>query len=168
MAPPVTKPEPLNAQDLETYLAHNNIPAEMLYLDAPTPTVEAAAQVVGAVPDQIIKSILFLVDGDPVMAISNGTAPVERRVLARRYQVGRKRVKLGTPQQVLDITGYSVGTVPPFGHYQVLPTLLNQTVLDHPVVYGGGGALNTLMRLDPQTLLDITGAEVIDLINLPD
>ena len=149
----------LTSQDLQTYLDQQKLPAEIIYLDAPTPTVETAAEAVGVNPDQILKSVLFLVDDRPVLAIACGTARIDDRAIAAHFEVGRKRVKLADPTAVLEITGYPVGTVPPFGHSQNLSTLLDPCVFNHDAVYAGGGAEKTLLRIDPQTLARITEGE---------
>ena len=104
----------------------------------------------------------------PVLAITCGTAYVERRAIAARYGVGRKRVKLASPEEVVAVSGYEVGAMPPFGHRPPLPTLLDRRVLDLPVVYAGGGDENALLRLDAQDIARFTGAVVMDLIALPD
>ena len=58
--------------------------------------------------------------------------------------------------------------MPPFGHLQRLPTLVDPLVLQQPEVYAGGGAENALLRLSPQELLRATQAEVVPLLALPD
>jgi prolyl-tRNA editing enzyme YbaK/EbsC (Cys-tRNA(Pro) deacylase) len=78
--------------------------------------------------------------------------------------VGKKRVKLATPEMVLEISGYEVGAMPPFGHRQPLTTLIDQRVLDLPEAYAGGGAENAIVRLNPQDILQVTGARVLDLL----
>ncbi len=124
----------LNPADLQAFMLQHAIQGEILSLEVPTPTVETAAQAVGAQPDWIVKG------------------------------VGRKRVKLATPDVVLRVAGYEAGAMPPFGHLQPIPTLIDPRVLAHPVVYAGGGAENALVRLDSQEILRVTGAQVIDLI----
>jgi prolyl-tRNA editing enzyme YbaK/EbsC (Cys-tRNA(Pro) deacylase) len=153
----------LTPADLIEFMKQNAIPGEILHLTVPTPTVEAAAQAVKTKPQRIVKSILFLVDQVTVLAISCGLAHVDRRAISHHYQVGRKRVKLADPESVQQITGYDVGALPPFGHLVPLPTLLDQRVLEHPYVYAGGGAENALVRLNPQDILRVSGAQVIDL-----
>jgi prolyl-tRNA editing enzyme YbaK/EbsC (Cys-tRNA(Pro) deacylase) len=64
----------LGPADLNAFLTSHQIPGELLSLDSPTPTVETAALAVGAQPEQIVKSILFLVDGKPVLTITGGTS----------------------------------------------------------------------------------------------
>ncbi len=145
----------------------HGIPGEILHLGAPTPTVEAAAQVLGVRTEQIVKSILFLVDGAgqaaPVLAIACGTGYIERRLIGTHFRVGRKRVRLASAEEVLAISGYEVGAMPPFGHRQPLTTLLDRRVLDLPEAYAGGGEENVLLRLDPQDILRFTAATEMDL-----
>lgn len=157
----------LGPDDLQAYLHARAIPGELLRLEVPTPTVEAAARAVGADPDRIVKSILFLVDERPVLAITCGTDKVETRALAARFGVGRKRVRLADAHSVLEQTGYAVGAMPPFGHRAPLHTLLDRRVLEKPVVYAGGGSESALLRLSPQTILEISRAEVLDLLAAP-
>jgi prolyl-tRNA editing enzyme YbaK/EbsC (Cys-tRNA(Pro) deacylase) len=157
----------LEPSDLLKFMEENGIEGEMVHLDMPTPTVETAAQAVGTHPDQIVKSVLFTVRDDRVLAIACGTQLIENRIIAGLFGVGRKRVKLANAEIVLDSTGYPVGTVPPFGHPKPLRTLIDPKVLEQSHIYAGGGAHNTLVRLNPQDILEITNAQIIDLHNLP-
>jgi prolyl-tRNA editing enzyme YbaK/EbsC (Cys-tRNA(Pro) deacylase) len=155
-------------QDLQAFMDQNNIAGEILFLDTPTPTVEAAAEAVGSKPEQIVKSVLFTVKGESVLTITSGTEPVEQRAIAKLYEVGRKQVKLAPPELVLQVTGYPVGTVPPFGHSQQLQTLLDHRVMQVPFVYAGGGAENALVRLSPLEIQRITQADIMDLHTKPE
>lgn len=157
----------LTPNDLHSFMKEHDIEGEIVHLDVPTPTVEAAAQAVGTHPDQIVKSVLFTVRDDRVLAIACGTQLIERRVIAGLCNVGRKRVRLANAKIVLETTGYPVGTVPPFGHPQPIQTLIDPQVLEHREVYAGGGAHNALLRLKSQDILRITGAEIIDLHQMP-
>jgi prolyl-tRNA editing enzyme YbaK/EbsC (Cys-tRNA(Pro) deacylase) len=155
----------LGTHELTEYMQEHGIRGEILYLNVPTPTVETAAQAVNAIPDQIIKSILFVIDNQPVLAIACGTLSIDRRAIADIYGVGKKRVKLATPEMVLEISGYEVGAMPPFGHRQPLTTLIDRKVLDSPESYAGGGAENALVRLNPKEILRVTGAKVLNLLD---
>jgi len=154
----------LSVHELSEYMQSHNILGEILHLDVPTPTVETAAQAVNANLEQIIKSILFMVDGQPVLVIACGLSTIGRRAIADLYAVGKKKVKLATPEMVLEISGYEVGAMPPFGHRTPLSTLIDLRVLDIPEAYAGGGAENALVRLNPQDILRVTGARVLDLL----
>jgi prolyl-tRNA editing enzyme YbaK/EbsC (Cys-tRNA(Pro) deacylase) len=157
----------LTSSDILAYLDNNAIPGEILFSEVPTPTVETAAKAVGTMPQQIVKSILFIVAGRPVLAIACGTDRVDRRAISAFYRVGRKKVKLASPEIVLAVSGYEVGAMPPFGHRQPISTLLDQRVLEQAVVYAGGGAENALLRLSPYDILHVTNAQVVDLVLLP-
>jgi Cys-tRNA(Pro) deacylase len=143
------------------------VQAELVKLPVHTLTVEAAAQAVGTSPDQIVKSLLFIIDGAPVLAIACGTGHVDRRSIAGHFGVGRKRVKLADGETVLDVTGYPVGAVPPFGQRQDLRTLVDHKVLDHEVVYAGGGAIDTLLRVAPTEIVRLTDPVELDLLRPP-
>lgn len=157
-------PAKLGVPELQAFMRSQGIHGEILQLDVPTPTVEAAAQAVNATPEQIIKSILFMVDQQPVLAIACGLSTISRRAIADLYNVGKKRVKLAAPELVLEISGYEVGAMPPFGHRQALNTLIDQKVLEVPEAYAGGGAENALLHLNPHDIQRVTGAKILDLL----
>ncbi len=157
-------PVKLGVSELQAFMQSQRIRGEILQLDVPTPTVEAAAQAVNATPEQIIKSILFTVDEQPVLAIACGLSTISRRAIADLYNVGKKRVRLVAPELVLEISGYEVGAMPPFGHRQGLNTLIDQRVLEVPEAYAGGGAENALLHLNPQDIQRVTGAKILDLL----
>jgi prolyl-tRNA editing enzyme YbaK/EbsC (Cys-tRNA(Pro) deacylase) len=154
----------LGVHELAGFMKAHGVQGEILHLSVPTPTVEAAAEAVNASPEQIIKSILFMVNGQAVLAVACGKSSIERRAIADLYGVGKKQVKLATPEMVLDISGYEVGAMPPFGHRQTLTTLIDKRVLDSSESYAGGGAENALVRLNPQEILRVTDARVLDIL----
>ncbi len=83
----------LSSKELNEFLSANQIEAEIIFLEEDTRTVAEAALVLGAEPDQIIKSILFLADGEPVLVINNGLARVDWKQLADYLGVSRRRLK---------------------------------------------------------------------------
>jgi prolyl-tRNA editing enzyme YbaK/EbsC (Cys-tRNA(Pro) deacylase) len=153
----------LDSRDLASFIAREGIVAEIVRLQVETPTVEAAAAAVGVPSVQIGKSLLFLAHGEPLLVIANGTTPVAYKRLADHLAIGRKRLRLANAEQVLDLTGYPVGTVPPFGHRRPLATLLERGVLDQQTLFVGGGEINALLRIDVAELGRVTGAQVVDL-----
>lgn len=151
----------LTSQDLQQFINENQIAAEILPMAEETPTVPDAARALGVREEQIIKSLVFLVDGQPRLVIANGTDRVDERLIARHFGVGRKRVRMARPEQALEITGYVVGAMPPFGHKERLPTLVDPGVVEWPQIFGGGGEVDAMLRLTPEELLRVTEAEVI-------
>jgi prolyl-tRNA editing enzyme YbaK/EbsC (Cys-tRNA(Pro) deacylase) len=153
----------MNSTDLARFIANNGIKAEILHLESETPTVAAAAEALGVQPDQIIKSVLFLADGRPVLVIANGLTRIHRKQLADVLNMSRRRVKMADGEQVDAIAGYVIGAVPPFGHPQKLETLIDQGVLQQEEVFGGGGEINALMRVTVPELRHVTGGRVVDI-----
>ena len=83
----------------------------------------------------------------PILVINNGAARVDRKKLAAYLGINRKRVKFASAQQALEITGFVVGSLPPFGHRQPLRTLVDRSATELGTVYGGGGDVDAMMRL---------------------
>lgn len=154
----------LNSEDVEKFIQRHGLNAAVLSLPVETPTVEEAARAVGTEPDQIVKSLVFLVDGRPVLAIACGTSKIDRRCVASHFGVGRKRVKLADAGTVARLTGFPVGAVPPFGHQQPMQTLIDIRVMRHSEVYAGGGDVAALVRVAPTDIVRITGAIELDLL----
>jgi Cys-tRNA(Pro) deacylase len=118
--------------------------------------------VLGVAQAQIIKSLVFVVKGTPLLVISNGTARVDRRKIAAHLGVGRKQVKFADAEQALEITGYVVGSMPPFGHRQKLPALIDPAIIQLETIFGGGGDIDAMLRLTPAELVQVTQADVVD------
>lgn len=153
----------LTSLDLAHFIREAGIAAALIPMTVDTPTVPAAAAALGVPTAQIIKSLLFVIGGEPHLVIACGDALVDRRILADRFGVGKKQVKLATAAAVLTRLGYPAGGVPPFGHVTRVPVLLDRSVARWDVVYGGGGDDRTMLRLTPAELLRVTNAAWIDL-----
>jgi prolyl-tRNA editing enzyme YbaK/EbsC (Cys-tRNA(Pro) deacylase) len=122
--------------------------------------------------ERIVKSLLFLTQAtaagesapSAVVVVANGTNRVDYRRVADWVGVSRRRLRLAGAAEVLALTGYPVGAVPPLGFPRPLRTLVDARVLAQPEVYAGGGALDTLMRITPAEIVRVTGAEVVEVV----
>lgn len=150
-------------QDLTTWIAANDIDAEVVCLAEETPSVQAAARAVNAPPEAILKSLIFLIDGQPHLVMTNGLTRVDRDAVAAHLGASKKRVKMASAEEVVELTGYAVGTVPPFGHRSHLPTLMDPAVLEQPVIYAGGGGIRALVRLTPQELCRVVEPQMVSI-----
>lgn len=155
-------PEPMTSNDLQHFIDSHKIDATIIPLDGHTSTVADAARELGVETEQIIKSLIFMVTGEPLLVINNGTARVDRKKLAKILGVGRKKVKFANADQALSVSGYIVGSMPPFGHIQKMRTLVDNAVTLLDQVYGGGGNIDAMMRLTTTELLRVTEAEIVD------
>jgi len=150
----------MDRTDLQTFIDDQQIQATILPLSEHTLTVGDAARALAVNTDQIIKSLVFHIDGKPLLVINNGLARVDRRKLAAHLGVGRKKVKFASPDTVFSLTGFVVGSMPPFGHKLQLHTLVDTAVTQMDIIYGGGGDVDAMMRLTSKELLRVSQAEV--------
>jgi len=155
---------PLTPSNLQAYLDEFSIQAEIVHPGVPTPTVPAAARALGVEPDQIVKTVIFLLAGRPFVVYACGTRRVDAGRLADRLGVSRDAIKLANPDEVLALSGYQVGTVPPLGLKTPMPAYMDPAVLAHDVIYAGGGGIDALLRMSPEALLRASRAEVAPLL----
>lgn len=159
-------------QDLQQFLVAQRLTAELLHEIGDTPTVPAAAAALGVATDQIIKTLLFLVqlpeqpEAQPVVVISHGDRRVDKKLLARHFGVGGKKAKLAPAEVVLDLLGYPAGGVPPVGHKTTLPVILDTSVVAAAAqfggtLYGGGGDDRTMLRIALEELLTFVQPEQV-------
>jgi Cys-tRNA(Pro) deacylase len=153
----------LNADALELFIQSRGIKGRVIRLDVPTQTVEKAAQAVGTTADRIVKSLLFLIESQPVLVITPGTQRVDYKKIAKHFSVNRKRIKFADPEMVLAVTGYEVGAVPPFGHQQSISIILEESTFQQELVYAGGGSKDALLEIKPEEILRVTGAVILNL-----
>lgn len=167
----------LTSADLQEIIEREGIQARLIRGIGHTPTVPAAAAALGVQPEQIIKTLLFLVERpgtpqgpvlppEPVVVISNGESRVETKRLAQYFGVGNKRVRLAPPEVVLETLGYPAGGVPPFGHRTPLRVILDASVAEleqaHAgMIYGGGGDDYTMMELTVAELMRVHQPAVV-------
>jgi prolyl-tRNA editing enzyme YbaK/EbsC (Cys-tRNA(Pro) deacylase) len=164
----------LTPADLQTCIAEHGIAARLIRNLGDTRTVQLAAAALGVTPEQIIKSLLFLVpsptepgDIQPILVISNGERYVDRKAIAAHFGVSPKKVKFAPADVVLAVLGYPAGGVPPFGHRTSVPVIVDASLQNlgdrhGGLIYGGGGDEGTLMELTVTELLRVTGATVLD------
>ncbi len=155
----------LTDQDLQTWLTQHAVSAKLVYPGVPTPTVPDAANALGVKTGQILKSLVFLCDGAVHLVVAAGEARISYKKLADTLGISRRKVKMATPEQALEISGFEVGAMPPFGHKQKLTTFVDADSVrgDYAVYYGGGGTKEALLELTLATLLEVTGAAVVPL-----
>jgi prolyl-tRNA editing enzyme YbaK/EbsC (Cys-tRNA(Pro) deacylase) len=132
---------------------------EVQTLDASTRTAEEAAAAVGVDKSQIAKSLVFLADGDPILAVVSGAHRVDPDALALSCDCAM--IEQASPDAVRAATGFPVGGVPPFGHN--LPVVFDESLLEHDKIYAAGGDGNTLFAVEPRKLADAIGARVVRL-----
>jgi len=145
------------AERLAAFVANANIDAAVLYPDGPTATVAEAAATLDVPSTRIVKSLLFASQGgEYLLVVASGEAKIDRQRLAEI--AGLPKLKLASPATVLAVTGCAVGGMPPVGHGESLPVIVDRAVLDEPVVYGGGGRIDAILRILPEDIVRLNQA----------
>jgi prolyl-tRNA editing enzyme YbaK/EbsC (Cys-tRNA(Pro) deacylase) len=126
-----------------------------------TKTAEDAARAIGCEVGQIVKSLVFVADGEPVLALTSGANRVDTDRLAKR--LGATTVRRADPEEARSATGFAVGGTPPFGHPARLRTFLDRDLLGHEEVWAAAGTPDSVFRTSPSELQASARAEVLDL-----
>jgi prolyl-tRNA editing enzyme YbaK/EbsC (Cys-tRNA(Pro) deacylase) len=155
----------LTDKELRQWITERSVAAKLVYPGVPTPTVPDAAKALGVESQQILKSLVFLCDGQPRLVVAAGEARIAYKKLADVLDLSRRKVKMASPEGALEISGFEVGAMPPFGHVQILTTFIDSDSVrgDYAVYYGGGGTKDALLELSLATLLEVTKATVVPL-----
>jgi prolyl-tRNA editing enzyme YbaK/EbsC (Cys-tRNA(Pro) deacylase) len=120
----------------ESWLADSGIGVAVRQFPAGTRTAIDAARAVGCDVGQIVKSLVFMAGGRPVVALVSG---------ANRLDERRLGAAAGEPVEKADAevarlaTGYAIGGVPPFGHATEVPVFMDRDLLGHAVIWAAAG-----------------------------
>jgi Cys-tRNA(Pro) deacylase len=126
-----------------------------------TKTAADAAAAIGVDVGQIVKSLIFAVDGQVVLAYVSGRNQLdEGRLAAAAGGSTCTRVDADT---VRNATGFPIGGVPPFGHRTPLPVFIDPDLLQYDVVWAAAGTWTDVFSITPDDLLRASGARVVDL-----
>ncbi len=150
---------------VRTALAERNLSVEIVEFPESTRTAAEAARAVGGTVAQIVKSLVFIADTQPVLVLVSGANRVDLKKLARL--TGASRVEKATAETTRAVTGFSIGGVPPMGHLTPLPVFLDETLLQHSTVYAAAGTPHAVFAIDPHSLARVTEGVVADLAEAP-
>jgi prolyl-tRNA editing enzyme YbaK/EbsC (Cys-tRNA(Pro) deacylase) len=121
-------------------------------------TADEAAEAVGAPVGAIVKSLVFLEDGDPVLLLVSGS----NRVAAK--ELGLRRADADA---VRAATGYAIGGIPPLGHATPIAVRCDEDLLGYEVVWAAAGTPHHVFPIAPTDLVRVTGAAVGRLAERP-
>lgn len=138
-------------------LRQRGLEIEVRTLSDSARTAELAAAALGVEVGQIVKSLVFLRDGEPVLVLCAG----DRRVDAERLGLARAPADL-----VREVTGFSIGGIPPLGHDIELPTTIDDSLRRFEVVWAAAGTPHDVFAVETEELIHaIPGAQVTAVSN---
>jgi prolyl-tRNA editing enzyme YbaK/EbsC (Cys-tRNA(Pro) deacylase) len=126
-----------------------------------TKTAADAAAAIGVEVGQIVKSLIFAVDGEVVLAYVSGANQLdESKLAAAAGGLTCTRVDADT---VRAATGFPIGGVPPFGHATHLRVFIDPDLLQYDEVWAAAGTWNDVFGIEPHQLVEASGGLVVEL-----
>jgi prolyl-tRNA editing enzyme YbaK/EbsC (Cys-tRNA(Pro) deacylase) len=125
-----------------------------------TRTAADAARAIGCAVDQIVKSLVFIADAQPVLVLTSGGNRVDVVKLGR--EAGAVAVRKADAAEVRAATGYAIGGTPPFGHARALPVLVDRDLTRFEVVWAAAGTPRHVFPIAPADLVRVSGGRVAD------
>jgi prolyl-tRNA editing enzyme YbaK/EbsC (Cys-tRNA(Pro) deacylase) len=148
-----------SVQAVERELRSHGIDGEVRWLDEATPTAAAAADAIGVEVGAIANSLVFTLDGEPVLVMTSGSHRVDTAFLGEQLGGALKRASADT---VRDATGQVIGGVAPTGHPQPLRTWVDTALKAYPQIWAAAGHPHTVFPLSYEQLVELTGGTEVD------
>ncbi|MDD5875407.1 MAG: YbaK/EbsC family protein [Baileyella intestinalis] len=123
-------------------------------LDESSATVDLAAEAVGVEPDQIAKTLSFLVKDVPVLVLASGKARIDNHKFKEEFKTKAKMIH---SDQVEALVGHAPGGVCPFGVKEGVQVYLDNSLKKHEVVYPAAGTGNSAVKLTVPELEKCSG-----------
>ena len=152
---------PESVEAVAAYLRAAGAEARLEEFESATGTASEAARVVGCDPADIVKSLVFVCDGRPVLALVPGDRRADPAKIARA--TGAAEARVARADEVRAITGFEPGAVAPFPT-SIEDVVMERTLLQHGVVWIGAGSSTHLARIGPTDLQELSGARTADLV----
>lgn len=150
----------LTANDLVEFLKRNGVQYEILY-HGETYSAEKASKVLKVDIKSVAKSVLFMTDlGTPVLVVLRGDKRVSQNRLAK--ELGFKKLRLATEEEVVAATGYRPGAIPPVGHKSKILTVVDRELNGLEYVFCGGGSVGATLKIRVNDIIKLQDAKVMD------
>ncbi len=120
-----------------------------------------AANAIGVQVGQIVKSLIFGVDGELVLAYVSGANQLDESKLA--HAAGGATCARVDADAVREATGFPIGGVPPFGHTSHLRVFIDPDLLQYDEVWAAAGTWHDVFGIEPHRLVESSGGTVTDL-----
>lgn len=138
---------------------------KIIHSDATIFTVSDASKAIGVTEPEILKSLIFLVDGSPCLVLMSGANKVHSGKVKRAS--GGHRVTMMAPDDVLEQFGFRIGGVPPVGYPEKLPCLMDEDLWNYAVVWAAAGTDHAFFPISPDTLMEYTGGKKAQVKKVP-
>ncbi len=155
----------MSLESVRAFFSQHAPDIEVLVTEASSATVALAAAAHGVEPAQIAKTICLRAGEATMLVVAGGTARLDNRKFRDRFGA---KARMLDAEEVLEVTGHPVGGVCPFGLPQPPPVYCDVSLRRFDEVVPAAGAINAAVRLAPDRLARITGAEWVDVCREPE
>lgn len=150
---------------IESFLAKHNIPSDKVKFHSfkdSTHTAEEAAKLLSCDLNQIVKSLIIIVktseENFPLLVLVPGPKRLRqrliRKILKDQLDIHALDSRLATQDEVLELTGYQVGGVPPIA--LDMKSIMDRDLEQETVLYGGGGTATTIIEIPTELVKDLS------------
>ena len=143
-------------EKVEAALLAAGVEPRVRWFETPTPTAVSAAAELGVEVGAIANSLVFTIDGEPLLVMTSGAHRVDTAFLGERLG---GRIRRADPDTVKAATGQTIGGVAPVGHPSPLRTVVDVELAGYPEVWAAAGHAHTVFPTTFQELVRITGGD---------
>ena len=146
---------------VRVYLETHGLNEGLFEFEQSTKTAQEAADAMGCELGQIVKSLVFVVDGKPTVALVAGDRRGDTKAIAAL--LGGKEARFADAETVRSATGYAIGGVSPFDLPADLPLFADASLSRFETVYPAAGTPSSMVRVRLAELIELSGARVADI-----
>jgi prolyl-tRNA editing enzyme YbaK/EbsC (Cys-tRNA(Pro) deacylase) len=158
-------PEPVTHPAVERVVAaaaRKGVALDIHVFAESTHTAAEAAAAVGAELGQIVKSLVFVAESDGAartyVCLVAGPDRVDLARLAA--VVGEPDIRRATAREARDLTGFTIGGIPPLGHAHPCRVVMDPALGRHEIVWAAAGLPTAVFPVPPATLRALANAVV--------
>lgn len=153
-------PEPV--ERVSTFLRESGVEARIQEFPDGTASAQDAADAVGCDLAQIVKSLVFVCDDRPVVALVPGDRRGDPAKVARAAEAESARV--AKAQEVEDSTGFAPGAVAPFPLPKIDAVLMDRALYHYDIVWAGAGSHKHVLGISPADLGRLARVRPMDVV----
>lgn len=147
-----------SAERVRTFLEERGLAEGLTHFEQSTKTAADAAEAMGCELGQIVKSLLVVVDGVPVLALVAGDRRADLKAIGA--ELGGAKVRMADADLVRDTTGYAIGGVCPFDLPRELTVLVDDSLTRFEIVFPAAGTPSSMVRMRFSDLDELVSGRV--------
>lgn len=139
--------------------------SEILDFTESTHTSQEAADLLGVTIKEIAKTIVIIIEDKGFLALLPGNKKLRQKALRKavkeNLKIEARDSRLASPDEVISLTGYEIGAVPPIGIK--LPIIIDSSVQENSIIYAGGGTTNSVLKIEVKNLFKLSNPIIADI-----